>query len=45
VLVERDVNRFSGYEFAAASQFVGNVTDRAITLYNFKDGNYYHFSI
>jgi hypothetical protein len=38
-------NRFSGYEFASASQFDGNVTDRSITLYDFKDGNYYHFSI
>jgi hypothetical protein len=38
-------NRFSGYEFASASQFNGNVSDRSITLYDFKDGNFYHFSI
>ncbi len=37
--------RFSGYEFASASQFDGNLTDRSITLYDFKDGNFYRFSI
>jgi hypothetical protein len=38
-------NRFSGYEFGSATQFNGTVSGSAITLYDFKDGNFYHFSI